>query len=45
MNAADLFTSFHLKTLHLKNRFVMAPMTRSFSPDGVPTAAVAEYYI
>jgi 2,4-dienoyl-CoA reductase-like NADH-dependent reductase (Old Yellow Enzyme family) len=44
MNADALFTPFNLKTLHLKNRFVMAPMTRSFSPDGVPPAAVAEYY-
>jgi 2,4-dienoyl-CoA reductase-like NADH-dependent reductase (Old Yellow Enzyme family) len=40
----QLFQPFHLKSLHLSNRFVMAPMTRSFSPNGVPTAAVAAYY-
>jgi len=28
----------------LRNRIAMAPMTREFSPGGVPTAAVAEYY-
>ena len=39
-----LFQPFQLKSLTLKNRIVMAPMTRSFSPDGVPTAEVAAYY-
>lgn len=39
-----LFQPFHLKSLELKNRFVMAPMTRQFSPDGVPTADVVSYY-
>jgi 2,4-dienoyl-CoA reductase-like NADH-dependent reductase (Old Yellow Enzyme family) len=39
-----LFAPFTLGRLTLRNRFVMAPMTRSFSPDGVPTAEVAEYY-
>jgi 2,4-dienoyl-CoA reductase-like NADH-dependent reductase (Old Yellow Enzyme family) len=39
-----LFKPFHLKSLHMKNRFVMAPMTRSFSPGGVPTPEVANYY-
>ncbi len=39
-----LFRPFHLKSLALKNRIVMSPMTRSFSPGGVPTPAVAEYY-
>jgi 2,4-dienoyl-CoA reductase-like NADH-dependent reductase (Old Yellow Enzyme family) len=34
-----------LKSLKLNNRIVMAPMTRSFSPDGVPTLAVADYYV
>ncbi|MDE1173070.1 MAG: NADH:flavin oxidoreductase [Parvibaculaceae bacterium] len=28
----------------LRNRFVMAPMTRMFSPQGVPTADVCAYY-
>ena len=39
-----LFQPFTLKSLHLPNRIVMAPMTRSFSPGGVPNDAVAEYY-
>lgn len=39
-----LFSSYRLKNLNLRNRAVMAPMTRSFSPGGVPTAAVAAYY-
>jgi 2,4-dienoyl-CoA reductase-like NADH-dependent reductase (Old Yellow Enzyme family) len=44
MNINSLFRPFNLKSLHLKNRIVMAPMTRSFSPGGVPTADVAAYY-
>lgn len=39
-----LFTPFRLKSLELRNRIVMAPMTRSFSPGGVPGENVAEYY-
>ncbi len=39
-----LFSSFKVKSLNLANRTVMAPMTRGFSPDGVPTAEVASYY-
>lgn len=39
-----LFTPFDLKGLRLPNRFVMAPMTRSFSPGGVATTDVAAYY-
>jgi len=44
MAAPQLFQPFRLKSLSLKNRIVMAPMTRSFSPGGVPTSAVADYY-
>jgi 2,4-dienoyl-CoA reductase-like NADH-dependent reductase (Old Yellow Enzyme family) len=44
MSVATLFQPFSLKSLTLKNRFVMAPMTRSFSPDGIPTSDVASYY-
>src|ERR1035438_9352440 len=40
----QLFQPFRLKSLELKNRIVMAPMTRSFSPGGVPTSNVADYY-
>ena len=39
-----LFRPFDMAGLHLPNRIVMAPMTRSFSPGGVPGADVAEYY-
>ena len=44
MSTNALFAPFALKSLHLKNRIVMAPMTRSFSPNGVPGADVAAYY-
>jgi 2,4-dienoyl-CoA reductase-like NADH-dependent reductase (Old Yellow Enzyme family) len=44
MTAPQLFQPFRIKSLALKNRIVMAPMTRSFSPDGVPTSQVADYY-
>jgi 2,4-dienoyl-CoA reductase-like NADH-dependent reductase (Old Yellow Enzyme family) len=44
MSAEALFRPFTLKSLELKNRIVMAPMTRSRSPRGVPTAEVAQYY-
>lgn len=44
MSTSSLFRPFHLKSLNIKNRIVMAPMTRSFSPGGVPTADVAGYY-
>lgn len=39
-----LFQPFALKSLHLANRIVMAPMTRSRSPGGVPGPDVAAYY-
>ena len=44
MSLDTLFQPFQLKGLRLKNRIVMAPMTRSFSPEGVPGGNVAEYY-
>lgn len=40
----SLFQPFSLANLKLDNRIVMAPMTRSFSPGGVPGADVAAYY-
>lgn len=40
----SLFSPFSCKTLHLPNRIVMAPMTRSFSTGGVPTDNVTQYY-
>lgn len=39
-----LFEPFRLGSLELPTRVVMAPMTRSFSPGGVPNAKVVEYY-
>ena len=44
MSVDALFRPFQVKTLKLPNRVVMAPMTRSFSPQGVPTPQVAAYY-
>lgn len=41
---AGLLTPFHSANLDLANRVVMAPMTRYFSPGGVPGADVAAYY-
>lgn len=40
----SLFQPFALGSLMLKNRIVMAPMTRGFSPDGIPGQDVAAYY-
>ncbi len=39
-----LFSPFTLNGLTLSNRIVMAPMTRNFSPRGVPGPDVAAYY-
>lgn len=39
-----LFKPFSINKLRLPNRIAMAPMTRSFSPGGVPGADVAAYY-
>jgi len=40
-----LFEPFSARSLQLKNRFVMAPMTRSRAVDGnTPNALMAEYY-
>jgi 2,4-dienoyl-CoA reductase-like NADH-dependent reductase (Old Yellow Enzyme family) len=44
MSLDTLFSPFTLKNLTLQNRVVMAPMTRNFSPGGVPNQAVADYY-
>lgn len=44
MSSNSLFSPFALKSLQLKNRIVMAPMTRSFSPNGIPGPDVAAYY-
>lgn len=39
-----LFQPVDLGKLTLSNRIVMAPMTRGFSPNGIPGADVAGYY-
>ncbi|AHF89144.1 12-oxophytodienoate reductase [Opitutaceae bacterium TAV5] len=44
MNVQPLFQPFRTKSLRLRNRIVMAPMTRSFAPGGVLSPEVAGYY-
>ncbi|KAA0128445.1 NADH:flavin oxidoreductase [Chryseobacterium sp. SN22] len=44
MSTDALFKPFHYKNLELKNRIVMAPMTRAQSDNGVPTQQIADYY-
>ncbi len=46
MSLADsnLFNPIELGTLKLRNRVVMAPMTRTFSPGGIPNDLVVAYY-
>lgn len=39
-----LFTPLTIRNLTLPNRIVMSPMTRYFSPEGVPGEDVAAYY-
>lgn len=41
---APLFQRIQVRGLALANRVVMAPMTREFSPDGVPGDDVVAYY-
>lgn len=44
MTIDALLKPFNSPKLRLKNRVLMAPMTRQFSPDGVPGANVVDYY-
>lgn len=39
-----LFTPLRIRNITLRNRIVMSPMTRGFSPHGVPGPQVASYY-
>lgn len=39
-----LFRPFSVGTLSLPNRIVMAPMTRTFAPNGIPGESNAAYY-
>ena len=41
---APLFEPLKIRSVKVANRIVMSPMTRSFSPHGVPTENVAAYY-
>jgi 2,4-dienoyl-CoA reductase-like NADH-dependent reductase (Old Yellow Enzyme family) len=41
---ASLFKPFKINSLEIENRIVMAPMTRRFSPGGIPGDGVAAYY-
>lgn len=40
----DLFSPYSIGNLSLKNRVLMAPMTRSMSPANIPNDDVVEYY-
>jgi N-ethylmaleimide reductase len=42
--STDLFQPYDLGPITLRNRLVMAPMTRSRAVDGVPTELMASYY-
>ncbi|NNC98532.1 MAG: 12-oxophytodienoate reductase, partial [Gammaproteobacteria bacterium] len=44
MNDNPLFKPFESRNLTLKNRIVMAPMTRQYSPGNVPNELNAAYY-
>lgn len=44
MISSHLFSGMVLGSLNLRNRIVMAPMTRLRAPGGVPSAAMTEYY-
>ncbi len=44
MNLGPMFEPFNVHNLTLRNRVAMAPMTRSFSPNGVPGENVVAYY-
>jgi 2,4-dienoyl-CoA reductase-like NADH-dependent reductase (Old Yellow Enzyme family) len=43
-DVTPLFSPVSVAGIKLRNRLVMAPMTRQFSPDGVPGDDVAAYY-
>jgi N-ethylmaleimide reductase len=46
MSLEKMFSAYSLNSIELKNRFLMAPMTRSRTsqPGDVPNALMAEYY-
>ena len=46
MKTPSLFDTWQLNDIHLKNRIVMAPMTRAraLQPGNIPSALMANYY-
>ena len=44
LDTSILFRPLSIRSLELKNRIVMAPMTRQFSPEGIPGEGSASYY-
>lgn len=44
LDLGPLLNPFEHKSLRLRNRIAMAPMTRNFSPGNIPGDDVAEYY-
>ena len=44
MDTGSLFTPLVVRGVTLANRIVMSPMTRGFSPNGLPGSDVAAYY-
>ena len=44
LDTSVLFQPVKIKSLELKNRIVMAPMTRNMAPDGIPNQSNADYY-
>lgn len=44
MSSSPFFEPFSIGSLQLRNRFVMAPMTRQYSPGNVPNDKVIAYY-
>ena len=44
LSESSLFKPFEYGTLKLRNRVVMAPMTRTFSPGGIPNDLNVAYY-
>ena len=41
---SPLFSPFKCRSLQLRNRLIMAPMTRYFAPAGIPDSGVIDYY-
>ena len=44
LDTSVLFRPFRIKSLELKNRIVMAPMTRNSAPGGIPGDSNVAYY-